>query len=363
MSIHRKKTKKGHSYVVRWRESGRLRSKQFSGEGSREAAKLLDAEIGRRKSQGLGAPISGGKETLDEFLVSTWRPLRGSNLTEKTLSNYEWVWGRYVGPAFGDVPLREINVERIGRWRAQLLEDGRGPRVVHDAVQILGSVLQVAVDTDRLVANPARKVQNPLPKRKKAEVRPLTPNEIELLRSCLGRRDAAAVGVMAYAGLRPGEAWALTWDDIKDRTVRVHSQKTQTSRSVPIRPEVQRTLDEWRDIQGAAGGLVFPDLTGKQVTEEGHKSWGRHQFREGIKKAGLDSIEPNVTPYTLRHSCASLLLHEGRSVIEVARWMGHSPVMTLRVYGHVMDDLVGGGHVNGDELVIQARSLLAAEVN
>jgi integrase len=33
--------------------------------------------------------------------------------------------------------------------------------------------------------------------------------------------------------------------------------------------------------------------------------------------------------YDLRHSAASLWLHEGRSVIEVAQWLGHAPTMTL----------------------------------
>ena len=355
MSVHRRKGKLGTTYQVKWREGGRARSQSFRGDGARVAAKKFDAEVGRRKFDGLPAPVSGGKETLDEFLRVTWLPLRGINLSDKTLGNYEWIWGKYVGPAFGSAVLREITAERIGHWRAEMLGEGRGARVVHDAVQILGSVLQLAVDTDRIVANPVRKVSNPLPKRKKPEVRPLVPAEVERLRACLAARDAAAVGVMAYAGLRPGETWALAWGDVKERTIRVYSQKTETSRSVSIRPEVQRTLDEWRLIQGG-GELIFPDATGKQVTEEGHKSWGRHQFRDGVIAAGLDVIEPNVTPYTLRHSCASLLLHEGRSVIEVARWMGHSPVMTLRVYGHVMDDLVGGGHVKGDDLIVEARS-------
>ena len=45
----------------------------------------------------------------------------------------------------------------------------------------------------------------------------------------------------------------------------------------------------------------------------------------------------HTTPYALRHSFASLLLHEGRSVIYVARQLGHDTRLTLTRYGHVID--------------------------
>ena len=44
-------------------------------------------------------------------------------------------------------------------------------------------------------------------------------------------------------------------------------------------------------------------------------------------------------PYDLRHSFASLLLHEGRSVIYVARQLGHSAALTMKIYGHVIEEL------------------------
>ena len=31
--------------------------------------------------------------------------------------------------------------------------------------------------------------------------------------------DATLVSVLAYAGLKPGEALALTWSDVRDRTI------------------------------------------------------------------------------------------------------------------------------------------------
>ena len=52
-----------------------------------------------------------------------------------------------------------------------------------------------------------------------------------------------------------------------------------------------------------------------------------------------DADPPSARPYDLRHSFASLLLHEGRSVVSVARQLGHGAGLTLSTYGHVSDEL------------------------
>jgi len=48
-------------------------------------------------------------------------------------------------------------------------------------------------------------------------------------------------------------------------------------------------------------------------------------FARAVEAAGL----AHARPYDLRHSFASLLLHEGRSVIYVARQLGHDARLTL----------------------------------
>jgi integrase len=47
---------------------------------------------------------------------------------------------------------------------------------------------------------------------------------------------------------------------------------------------------------------------------------------------------PTARAYYLRHSFVSLLIHEGQSILEVARQAGHSPQTCLRNYGHLFDE-------------------------
>jgi integrase len=45
-----------------------------------------------------------------------------------------------------------------------------------------------------------------------------------------------------------------------------------------------------------------------------------------------------VSPYVLRHTCATLALQAGVPVLVVAERLGHtSATMTLNVYGHVLE--------------------------
>jgi len=63
-------------------------------------------------------------------------------------------------------------------------------------------------------------------------------------------------------------------------------------------------------------------------------------------------------PYDLRHSFASLLLHEGRNVIYVARQLGHGAELTTRTYGHVIDELEDAPQLPAEEAIRQAREAL-----
>jgi integrase len=68
---------------------------------------------------------------------------------------------------------------------------------------------------------------------------------------------------------------------------------------------------------------------GGEWTEVGYEQWITRVWAPALKRVGIGYQRP----YDLRHSFASLLLHEGRSVIYVARQLGHSAQLTMRTYG------------------------------
>jgi integrase len=101
---------------------------------------------------------------------------------------------------------------------------------------------------------------------------------------------------------------------------------------------------------------VFPASSGAVWSEYDYRNWRRRIFAPAATAAGV----PGTRPYYLRHSFASLLLAQGRSIIDVADQLGHAPTLTLDAYGHVMCELEGP-NLGSDEAIAAARRLRTAE--
>jgi integrase len=80
-------------------------------------------------------------------------------------------------------------------------------------------------------------------------------------------------------------------------------------------------------------------------------------WKPTLEAAGV----PYQVPYHLPHSFASLLLHEGRSVIYVARQLGHDATLTLKTYGHVIDELEDQPQIPAEDAIPAAREKAAGD--
>jgi integrase len=122
-------------------------------------------------------------------------------------------------------------------------------------------------------------------------------------------RDAALVCVLAYAGLRPGEALALEWQNVGDRRILVEGAvslgavkdtKTRQTRSVRLLAPLATELAEWRLACGRpdAKTLVFPG--------RGGRPWADHDWRNGANasmrrlRPRFISMDPGPTTFGTR---------------------------------------------------------------
>jgi integrase len=367
MSVHRIRRENGATaFVTRWREGSANRQRTFD---RRRDADLWDAEVRRRRQLGSLHTLDAGTETLHEYVTETWGPAHLPTLAQSTRVNYARFYDHHLDPYLGSYALRDVTPGVIARWQADRLSTGAGPVAVRRSLTLLGSILQRAVEDELIVRNPARLVRKaPCPRA--AEVRPLAPATVEAMRAYLladgsehPRRDAALVSVLAYAGLRPGEALALRWGDVRENTLLVQrsvsygeekATKTNASRAVRLLEPLRRDLAEWRLASGRPGdnALVFPSASGKTWSQASYQSWRRRAFARALTAAEV----AKVRPYDLRHSYASLLLHEGRNVIYVARQLGHDARLTLTVYGHVVEELDGTPQLDAAAAITAARA-------
>ena len=87
-------------------------------------------------------------------------------LSPTTQQTYRRDLNHYVLPRFGSYRLGRLPAEEIEEWLNDEIEQGLSPSSVHRHYRTLRRMLQVAVDKQKIVANPCDRVQPPrVPKR------------------------------------------------------------------------------------------------------------------------------------------------------------------------------------------------------
>lgn len=350
MTISAIKGKKGTKYRVGWKENGQRKYQTLP---TLREAQRLNAEKRRLADQGY---LGIGAQTLAAF-EKEWWPLYAQQLAPATQDSYASVLDVHVLPTLGSRTLSQLweDPSILDQWLLGL-ESGKkpvGPAARRKAIAVLQSVLRRAVQMRRIPGNPAALLDKPSGRSVRV-AQPPSVDSVEKIRKALrgrymasdGARDATLVGALAYAGLRPGEALALTWGDIGERTIRVTKSmqangetkdtKTRAYRSVRLIPPLRADLLALK-LQAAHvgdGDLIFGRLQNGQWRHLNWHNWSQRIYNPVARACGL--VSPR--PYDLRHACASLLIQQGMSVVEVAAQMGHSSQMTLGIYAHVFSE-------------------------
>jgi integrase len=350
MSIEKVERRSGAVWRVRWRdEQGSERSRVI---GRKRDAEAFDAEVRRQKRMGELAMAESGRETLDKYVTGSWAAAHAAHLSARTRQSYASCYDKHISPRLGGCALRDIDPDALAKFQADLIRDEVGPHAIRKAMTLLGGILQRAAESKRIPNNPQRVVRKaPLPQ--SDETRPLAPATVEALRQVLSQRDATIVSVLAYAGLRPGELRGLRWRHVREQTIIVNAEKTRKRRTVRLLAPLAADLAMWKGASGDPDddAHVFPDSEESEWSANGFEKWRSRVFVPACEAAEI----ADARPYDLRHSFASLLLHEGRSVIYVARQLGHGAEMTLRTYGHVIDELEDSPNLPAEDAIRAAR--------
>jgi integrase len=188
--------------------------------------------------------------------------------------------------------------------------------------------------------NPAALVANPEPKR--SEVETFTLGELELVGGELLPAFRAIPVFAGLTGLRPCEWIGLERRDIDRSTSVVHVRREYVDGEVKLYGKTGRSLRTVplpaRAVQALAEHparldtpLLFPAKRG------GHIDLQAFRWREWYPALEAAGVAKRV-PYSLRHTYASLSIAAGVSLFELSRFMGTSPQMLDRTYGHLLPD-------------------------
>lgn len=314
------------------------------------------------RDRDLGAFVEPSPMMLDEYLDKWLETAARPRLHERTFADYQELLKRYVRPALGSKKLAQLRPLEIQTLYSEMQERGLSPRTVRITHIVLSNALKQAVRWHILHQNPAQNVE--LPKRVRKEMTVLSLDEA--IRFLEAAREDIHGMIFAFAlatGMRPEEYLALQWKDLDLQKGTATIQRTlcwrrgkgggwyfgepktlQSRRTIPLpaslikemlhhkRQQAERRLKLGKEYQ--AYDLVFATATGGPLHSD---NLGARNFKSVRDRAKLLS---GVTLYTLRHTCATLLLLAGENPKVVSERLGHSSiVMTLDIYSHVLPSM------------------------
>ncbi len=357
-----KKRYKFSIYVGKDETTGRSIQVRKGSFKSYEDALQSYQEIQKKIRNGEYTSLNSRRYKFSKFYYDVWLSIYKKTVKETTWVNVSKYFENHILKDIGNVyldkltPLKCQNV--VNKWFTQC------GYATFDALFVYTTkFLDYAVRIDVLERNPMRKVYKPKKKVVKKQFDDFyTKAELlEYLNKCKKDKPLKVYTMfqlLAYTGLRVGEALALKWSDIdlnngtldvnktvstgeKNRLV-INTPKTSNSyRTIELAPQTVKTLKEWRFQQRrdlfklglnplSKEQLVFNNKNNSYLRANVVNYWNVTL----CKKENLRHIKL----HGFRHTHASLLFKAGASMEDVKARLGHGSIKTtMDIYTHVSE--------------------------
>lgn len=294
-------------------------------------------------------------------LYTLWLETYENSVKPSTLLKTQRLFKNHILPAFGNMKLTDITIvycqQVLNDWVKKLVR-------AKTVMNYTGLPLKYAVKMDLLSKNPAQFVTMPA-KNAHPNDKPdnyYDKNELAVFFRALnsGTNEQAKVffRLLAYSGLRRGEALALTWDDVSftRSTIEINKTLSRDSSGVVIQTpkttngyrtlvldsETMLILKKWQvqqlerqlffgfNIKGKPKQLLFANTRNNSfISTDKPRVWLQQVYKHY-------STLKHITVHGFRHTHASLYLESGASIKDLQMRLGHSDIRTtMDVYAHV----------------------------
>lgn len=290
--------------------------------------------------------------------IDEWLPIYRPTVKESTYATTLRIIDNHIRKELGECFLDRITVRTCDKAVKKWFKNS--PIVFKRYVMYTSKILDYAISLELIKSNPMRKVILPKVKREHKEFDQFyTKSELDdflFWAKDYSFKAYAFFRLLAYSGIRKGEALALQWKDIdlahntitierteskgiNDRLMITTPKTSNAYRTIHVQHETLQVLTEWRKQQTSnlirlgenvfnPEQLVFSNTNNQMLDPYTVDKWNRaicskHHLRR-IKVHGF------------RHTHASLCFEAGLSMEDVKNRLGHAKISTtMDVYTHV----------------------------
>jgi integrase len=350
----------GKRYRVRYiGPDGKEKSESFPDKKKREAQAFL-ATVQVDILKGTYVSPDAGKITFKHY-ADAW--LAAATSDELTRDRIEYEFRLHVYPSLGNLSLLAIQPDKLRAWDRTLHDAGLADSYRRVLFNDVSMILNAAVDDKKIPSNPFAAKTVRAPRYQPTRVVPWSTDRRAKFRTTIAERYRITVDLGAGCGLRQGEIFAVSPDDI-DRTRSVLHVVRQIkivrrklifalpkggkTREVPLPDSVARRLKAhalrfppiavtlpWGNSIGAPRTVTLYLYTAN-LQPVSRPGFNTGVWKPAIRASGIEDSRQNGM-HVLRHTYASVLLDAGENIKALAAYLGHSdPGFTLRVYTHLL---------------------------
>ena len=262
---------------------------------------------------------------------------------------------------FYELKIKDIRIEHYIAWRKRVGNLDSADKTKNGYYKLLKTILNYGTKWHDFnftsIYNRMEKFNNP--NKPPKEMQFYTWEEFKQFLSVIDDiKWKALFEVLFFCGLRRGELRGLSWDNIdfynhelsvvknvvqegESGDYIVTTPKTRTSvRTLPVPERVMNDLHELYLQEKKQYGF-----TNKWYVFGDKEPLSAHILRHQKNKYTQESGVNQIRIHDFRHSCASVLINNGASIMIVAKYLGHAKIdETLNTYSHLfknkMDEIV-----------------------
>lgn len=276
------------------------------------------------------------KDLIVEDFISHLKLER--SLSNNTLSAYKsdiYKLKSYVG----NTEISKVDYKGITSFLKNLESAGLSPRSLARIISGLKTFYKYLVSEQITATNPLQTIDTPKLPKNLPEV--LSHEEVTKMLESIdfskhaGERDKTIIMLLYGSGLRVSELVNLKVNDLylEDGFIKV-TGKGNKERLVPIGSKTIRQLGYY--FESYRLDVARHSVSNNIILNQRGNPLSRVSIfkiiRELAKKAG---IKKNISPHTLRHSFATVLIEAGADLRAVQQMLGHESITTTEIYTHL----------------------------
>lgn len=259
-------------------------------------------------------------------------------------------------PYFANMTLEEIDTNTIQRFVNERFDMSHSS--IHHMIILLHEIFEATVEDGYMLKDPTDSKRLTLPTRKITREALTTGEYVHILRQLpqLKAPDATLVAILAYTGMRRGEALGLQWTDIDLEAGLITIQRGVTFEANQPVIGTPKSKAGYRPIPIVEALLPYlhKPQTGINVIGGGDKPITESTFDRTWQRIGKTIDLHGATSHVLRHTYLTTLGATATNVKTVQAIAGHADIQTtMNRYVHSRTESIKAVGVAFDKLTTE----------